>query len=114
MTKSGKRASVRADRCGGDDSLGIVTNEQQEEVGRYAMPDAEAVANIAALEAKYALSVMPYFFTQDPDYERVKQLVVDGLVAGKIPQGVATLTTAIDTLKVAEYLTPLLQHQLEK
>ena len=33
---------------------------------------------------------------------------------GTKPEGVATIDIAIDTLKVAEYLTPILQEQLKE
>lgn len=111
VTKAGQKASVAADRCGGDDSVGIVTDSAGQEVARFVMPDEDAIANIPNLEAKYSGS-MPYFFTQDPDYAKVKELVARFCVDGTPPSGVATLQVAIDTLKVAEYLTPLLQKQL--
>ena len=113
VTKAGKKASVAADRCGGDDSVGIVSDGAGMELARYTMPDDEAVANIPNLQAKYP-GAMPYFFTQDPDYKSIKELVVRYCADGTVPEGVATLQVAIDTLKVAEYLTPLLQKQLAK
>jgi predicted dehydrogenase len=112
VTKTGQKASVAADRCGGDDSVGIVADGSGAELTRFSMPDDDAVANIPNLQAKYP-GAMPYFFTQDPDYATVKQRVAKYCVDGTTPpQGVATLQVAIDTLKVAEYLTPLLQSQL--
>lgn len=114
VTLEGKKASVAADRCGGDDSVGIVTNRDGTELARFSMPDADAVANMPNLQAKYP-GAMPYFFTQDPDYACIKELVAKYCVeGGSSPAGVATLQVAIDTLKVAEYLTPLLQSQLSK
>ena len=113
VTKNGQKASVAADRCGGDDSVSIVTNSAGTELTRFTMPDESAVANIPNLQSKYP-GAMPYFFTQDPDYATVKQRVVKYAVDGTTPTGVATLQIAIDTLKVAEYLTPLLQSQLQK
>lgn len=114
VTKSGQKAKVAADRCGGDDSVAIVTKESNgAELARFSMPDDAAVANIPNLQAKYP-GAMPYFFTQDPDYATIKELVANYCVSGTAPTGVATLQVAIDTLKVAEYLTPLLQSQLAK
>jgi hypothetical protein len=57
---------------------------------------------------------MPYFFTQDPDYITVKERVAKYTADGTPAEGIATITTAIETLKVAEYLTPILQEQLKK
>eukprot|EP00978_Attheya_sp_CCMP212_P010045 scaffold24055_cov36-Attheya_sp.AAC.1 len=77
------------------------------------MPDDNAVANIPNLESKYP-GAMPYFFTQDPDYLTLKERVARNFVDGTETEGVATIDVAIETLKVAEYLTPLLQEQLMK
>lgn len=112
-TKNGKEASVAADRCGGDDSVGIVTNAATgDELARFVMPDEEAVTNIANLERLYP-GAQPYFFTQDPDYCVVKERVARNCVDGIEAEGVASLDVAIESLKVAEYLTPLLQEQLK-
>ena len=109
----GAEANVAADRCGGDDSVGIITDATTgKELARFTMPDDETVANTPALKAKYG-EAMPYFFAQDPDYLRLKELVVRHMVAGEPAEGVATIATAVDTLKVAEYLTPILQEQLK-
>lgn len=64
------------------------------------------------LQAKYP-TAMPYFFTQDPDYITVKERVAKHTVDGSEAEGVATIGIAVETLKVAEYLTPLLQEQLK-
>jgi len=119
-TKDGVQVNVAADRCGGDDSVGIVTNaDTHEELARYSMPDDDAIANIPNLEKRYS-GAMPYFFTQDPDYLKLKQRVVrycvgvngDGDGDGDDPEGVASIDVAIETLRIAEYLTPILQRQL--
>mmetsp|Transcript_2916 Transcript_2916/g.7005 ORF Transcript_2916/g.7005 Transcript_2916/m.7005 type:complete len:383 (-) Transcript_2916:355-1503(-) len=112
VTKDGTEINVAADRCGGDDSVGIVTDsETGDELARFTMPDEDTVANIPNLQEKYG-DAMPYFFTQDPDYLRLKTLVVQSLVHGKAATGVADIDIAIETLKVAEHLTPILQEQL--
>jgi predicted dehydrogenase len=111
-TKSGTEVIVAADRCGGDDSVGIVTDSSSgKELARYVMPDDETVAAIPSLEAKYG-KAMAYFFAQDPDYLTLKQLVVNNCIDGTPAEGVATIDVALETLKVAEYLTPILQKQL--
>jgi len=110
-TKTGKAVSVQADRCGGTDSYATVSNESGEEVFRYYMPDDEDKANVEALSSKYP-GAMPYFFTQDPDYVTVKERVAKNCADGTPADGVATIEIAVETLRVAEYLTPLLQEQL--
>jgi len=111
-TKDGNEVSVAADRCGGDDSVGIVTDAATgKELARYTMPDEEVVANIPNLEKKYP-GIMPHFLTQDPDYATLKQRVAKNVVDGTPADGVATIDIACETLKVAEYLTPILQKEL--
>ena len=56
---------------------------------------------------------MPYFFTQDPDYVTVKERVAKHTVTGDEAEGVATIGIAVETLRVAEYLTPTLMEQLK-
>ena len=113
VTKDGIEVNVAADRCGGDDSVGIVSKAASgEELARFTMPDEATVANIDALKAKYG-DAMPYFFAQDPDYLKLKQLVVNNCIDGSPAEGVADIETAVETLKVAEYLTPILTKQLQ-
>jgi predicted dehydrogenase len=111
-TKNGKEVSVQADRCGGSDSYATVSDKSGEEVFRYYMPDEEDKVHVKELQAKYP-TAMPYFFTQDPDYITVKERVAKHTVDGQPAEGIATIQIAIDTLKVAEYLTPILQEQLK-
>jgi predicted dehydrogenase len=109
-TKSGKEVSVQADRCGGNTSYAKVEIDGKE-VFRHEMPDDEDMANVKALEAEYP-GAMPYFFVQDPDYITVKQRVADFCANGTHPEGVATIDIAVETLRVAEFLTPTIQQQL--
>lgn len=111
-TKNGKQVSVSADRCGGTDSFATVSDKDGKEVFRYYMPDDEDKKHVKELQAKYP-TAMPYFFTQDPDYITVKERVAKHTVDGQPAEGVATIGIAVETLKVAEYLTPLLQEQLK-
>uniref|UniRef100_A0A7R9WXV7 Gfo/Idh/MocA-like oxidoreductase N-terminal domain-containing protein n=1 Tax=Craspedostauros australis TaxID=1486917 RepID=A0A7R9WXV7_9STRA len=111
-TKNGNKVSVSADRCGGTDSFATVSDDAGEEVFRYYMPDDEDKAHVKELEAKYP-GAMPYFFTQDPDYITVKERVAKHTVDGLPAEGIATIGVAVETLKVAEYLTPVLQEQLK-
>lgn len=112
-TTAGAQVHVAADRCGGDDSVGIVTDATTgTELARFSMPDEETMANKATLQAKYG-DAMPYFFAQDPDYLKLKNLVVQNMLTGAPATGVATIDVAVETLKVAEYLTPILQEQLK-
>jgi predicted dehydrogenase len=111
-TKTGKTVSVQADRCGGEDSFATVTDGEGKEVFRYYMPDEEDKKLVAELKEKYP-TAMPYFFTQDPDYITVKERVAKHTVDGQPAEGIATIGIAVETLRVAEYLTPILQEQLK-
>ena len=111
-TKSGKEVSVAADRCGGTDSYATVSDASGNEVFRYWMPDEEDKIKVKELQEKYP-NAMPYFFTQDPDYVTVKERVSKHTVTGEDAEGVATIGIAVETLRVAEYLTPVLMEQLK-
>jgi len=111
-TQNGVKISVFADRCAGDDSVGIIYDENNNVVKQFCMPDEDDVQqSIPALAKKYP-GAMPYFYVQDPDYCALKERIAQQCVSGTSPQGVATIDIAIETLKVAEYLTPILQEQL--
>jgi len=110
-TKNGNEVSVSADRCGGTDSYATVS-KGDEEIFRYYMPDEDDKRLVDELTAKYP-TAMPYFFTQDPDYITVKERVAKHTVDGQPADGIATIGVAVETLRVAEYLTPILQEQLK-
>jgi len=113
-TKTGKKVSVQADRCGGDTSYATVTKAStSEELFRHSMPDEEDLANVSTLENEYP-GAMAYFFSQDPDYITVKDRVAAFCATGVEATGVATIDIACETLKVAEYLVPELQQQLKE
>ena len=111
-TKTGKEVSVQADRCGGDTSYAMVSDATGKEIFRHCMPDEEDKANVSNLEKEYP-GAMPYFFSQDPDYITVKERVSDYCANGTEPKGIATIDIACETLRVAEYLVPVLQEQLK-
>jgi len=112
-TKTGQEVSVQADRCGGSVSYATVTDSTTgDELFRYSMPDEDDKAHVAELEAKYP-GAMPYFFSQDPDYITVKERVASFCANGTEPVGIATIDVACETLRVAEYLVPALQEQLQ-
>jgi hypothetical protein len=61
----------------------------------------------------YFHNEQPYFFSQDPDYITVKERVSNLCANGVEATGVATIDIGVETLRVAEYLTPTLQEQLK-
>ena len=52
-------------------------------------------------------------FTQDPDYVTVKERAAKFTATGEEAEGLATIGIAVETLRVAEYLTPTLMEQLK-
>ena len=110
-TTAGKSITVKADRCGGSCSFASV-EVGGAEVFRSMTPDAELKAKVDRQQAADP-AMMPYFFLQSDDYWTLKQRVLEH-VAGRpgAPRGIATIDIAIETLKVAEYLTPLLKARL--
>eukprot|EP00548_Thalassiothrix_antarctica_P004125 CAMPEP_0194144836 /NCGR_PEP_ID=MMETSP0152-20130528/13839_1 /TAXON_ID=1049557 /ORGANISM="Thalassiothrix antarctica, Strain L6-D1" /LENGTH=364 /DNA_ID=CAMNT_0038844849 /DNA_START=6 /DNA_END=1100 /DNA_ORIENTATION=- len=110
-TKNGVKVSIAADRCGGDDSIGILTDESGTEIFRHSMPDNEDLDKIKELEEKNP-GAMPYFYVQDRDYAILKERIARNCIDGSPAEGVATIDVAVETLKLAEYLTPVLQKQL--
>jgi len=111
-TKNGNEVTVQADRCGGSDSYATVSDKDANEAFRYYMPDDEDKEHVKELESKYP-TAMPYFFTQDPDYITVKERVAKHTVDGAPAEGIADIGIAVEALKVAEYLVPVLQEQLK-
>jgi len=113
-TTEGKTVSVYADRCGdaggGGFSEAVVSLDGQE-VFRSMTPDAALKAEVAPkLEAHP--DWMPYFHLQHDDYITLKERVCAAILSGTEPEGVASIGVAIETLKVAEMLTPTLRKEL--
>ncbi len=111
-TKDGNEVSIAADRCGGDDSVGIVTDGEGNELVRFQMPDDEDSLSIKYAEERIA-GAMPYFYVQSPDYQTLKERVATAIAKSESAEGVATIEVAVETLKIAEYLTPILMEQLK-
>lgn len=59
------------------------------------------------------LHCIAVLFSQDPDYITVKERVANFCADGVEADGVATIDIAVETLRVAEYLTPTMREQLK-
>jgi len=113
VTTDAQALTVRADRSGGDDSMSILYDAAtQTELARYVMPDDEIQEHVADLEKKLP-GAIAYFLSQDLDYLTIKSELVEYCLTQKEPTGVATLSVGCETLKLAEYLTPILKKQME-
>jgi len=115
-TKGGKTVTVNADRCGcneGGNSKAIVAVEGKE-VFRTVTPDDE-LKGVVEKAAKADPEMMSYFFLQSDDYVTLKERAAAHILSGAdgAPEGMATIDIAVEALKCAEYLTPLLQNALK-
>ena len=81
------------------------------ELARTRTPDVALEAACAEKEKAHP-DWMPYFHLQHDDYITLKERVCAATLSGTEPEGVASIGVAVETLKVAEMLTPLLQDQL--
>lgn len=116
-TKDGKTISLKIDRCGSDaggNSMAIVSKDGKE-IFRAETPD-EELQGVVTAQSQADPEMMPYFFLQHQDYITLKKLSTTHVLEGRegAPEGMATIDIAVDALKVAEYLTPLLQKALLK
>merc|ERR1712146_607717 len=107
----GKSITVKSNRCGGSYSEAIVSVDGKE-VFKSMTPD-EELENIVAVKQAAHPDYMPYFFLQHDDYVTLKERCCAHILSGAAgsPEGIATIQIAVDTLKVAEALTPELQRQ---
>ena len=76
---------------------------------------AHASAQVVEAESAKDPEMMPYFFLQSDDYITLKERATAHILSGKpgAPEGMATIDIAVEALKCAEYLTPLLTNALK-
>jgi len=108
VTTNGQTISAKGDRCGGNFSAAeVAVGGEVKFTSR--VPDPEGEVEMKALEAAYP-GCMPYFYLQDADYIELKQRMARQILTGKpgVPEGMASIDTGLQALKLAEYLTPAL------
>ena len=110
-TTNGTSVSVMADRCGGNISFAVVKDANGAEVRKFEFPDEELLAKVNS-KIKEDPEMMPYFFIQSDDYLELKNRVVNSMVDGVVASDVATIDTAIEALRLAEYCTEKLDSAL--
>lgn len=112
-TTKGKSISVMADRCGGNVSFAVVKDANGMEVKKFEFPDDQLMKKVSAM-IKEDPEMMPYFFIQSDDYLELKKLVVNSLLDNSPPaEEIATIDTAIEALRLAEYCTEKLESALK-
>jgi len=112
-TTEGSTVSVAADRCGGSTTYATVTDDSGSEIFRYEMPDSDDEKVVQSVLSRFP-NIMPYFPPQDADYVTVKERVCSHAANGGEAEGVATIDVGVETLRVAEFLTPELTRQLQE
>jgi len=114
-TKDGKTVTVKADRCGSTEGGGSIASVTVDGVEKFMAetPDAELKV-ICEAKAKEDPEMMPYFALQHDDYITLKERATAHILSGAsgAPEGMATIDVAVEALKCAEYLTPLLKEAL--
>lgn len=107
-TWMGTLVTLVADRCGGSDSYGVVKSASSaKELFRYDLPDEDDKVTVAELGRRFP-DAMPYFLSQDNDYVTLKEAAAKFCLTKDESEvsDVASIDVGIETLKVAEYLTP--------
>jgi len=116
-TKDGKTVTVKADRCGSTEGGNSIASVAVDGVEKYRTetPD-DDLKVICDAKAKEDPEMMPYFALQHDDYITLKERSTAHILAGAAgaPEGLATIEIAVEALKCAEYLTPLLTEALKK
>jgi predicted dehydrogenase len=110
-TKSGQQFKLWGDRSNGEYGEAVVTTATGKEAFKSVRPDEEISKNAAEIEEANP-GCMPYFYLQDGEYLALKKQVVQhiasGLNGGSSPEGVASVETAIEGLKLCDCITEAL------
>mmetsp|Transcript_4424 Transcript_4424/g.13076 ORF Transcript_4424/g.13076 Transcript_4424/m.13076 type:complete len:365 (+) Transcript_4424:86-1180(+) len=108
---AGARLRIVADRCGGDGCSAAVAGADGGPLLARDMVDAPRAAAVAARQAEHP-EWIGYLVTQEVEYRELKERCAAAALVGAFPEGVASIQVAIEALKLAEYLTPLLAAEL--
>jgi len=110
-----KSVTVKADRCGSTEGGGSIASVTVDGVEKFRSetPDKD-LKKICDKKAKADPEMMPYFALQHDDYITLKERATAHILSGAdgAPEGMATIEIAVEALKNAEYLTPLLMEKV--
>jgi len=109
--EDGKCVRIYADRCAGDGCCAKVHDPAGKEIFSKELVDAASVERVKARSLEHP-DWLSYLITQEPEYADLKSRCAKAALAGDFPPAVATIDIAIAALKLAEYLTPVLQAKL--
>eukprot|EP00633_Aureoumbra_lagunensis_P001371 CAMPEP_0197290962 /NCGR_PEP_ID=MMETSP0890-20130614/10354_1 /TAXON_ID=44058 ORGANISM="Aureoumbra lagunensis, Strain CCMP1510" /NCGR_SAMPLE_ID=MMETSP0890 /ASSEMBLY_ACC=CAM_ASM_000533 /LENGTH=401 /DNA_ID=CAMNT_0042763373 /DNA_START=40 /DNA_END=1245 /DNA_ORIENTATION=- len=110
--KNSKGTSVRitVDRCSGDGCAAVVS-QGSSELYSCELVDEQKAKIVQRRMAEHP-DWLSYLLTQELEYAQLKERCSHAALLDEYPQAVATIDIAIEALKLAEYLTPLLQAKL--
>ena len=107
----GAQVRISSDRCSGSGCCSVVTDADGAVVYEKEMVEGERATQVAARMAAHP-DWFSYLITQEFEYAKLKQMCSEHATAGTLPPGVSTIEIAIEALKLAEYLTPLIKAKL--
>jgi hypothetical protein len=112
VSSSGKTLRIVADRCATNGCSAIVRELRSgSELYRADMCGGPRQVACAKRQAAHP-DWISYLLSQEVEYAQLKQTCAWHAVAGSVPPGVASIETAIEALKLAEFLTPLITAKL--
>merc|ERR1719203_1361776 len=111
-TLEGREFKLWGDRCGGEYGESVVTVSGKEAF-KAVRPDAE-ISEVAQEIEQSEPGCMPYFYLQDGEYLSLKRQVLQHIASGMpgSPEGVASIETAIEGLKLCDYITDCLMSDI--
>lgn len=98
-----------ADRCGGNFSC-VHLDKSDGTRKTFRAPTSQHEAWMVEEQA-HDPEIRPYFLLQKPEYKRLKDIFFDHILQGKagIPDGVVGLDGALEALRLADLLAPVLK-----
>lgn len=108
---AGTSVRIKADRCSGDGCCATVTGEDGKQLYSQELVDDAKAARVKARMEEHP-DWLGYLITQEEEYAKLKELCAESAISGTPHPNIATIDIAIQALKLAEYLTPVLKAKL--
>jgi len=110
VLKSGQEFALTGDRQGGEHAEATVAMSGQKFTA--VRPDPEILESSKRLEQECP-GCMPYFYLQDGEYIALKQQVTTHILnkGSGMPEGVASISDAIECLKLCDFITEALNEE---
>lgn len=108
---NGIAVRIKADRCAGDGCCARVLDADGAELYVGELVDEARAERVRDRMAQHP-DWLGYLITQEDEYAKLKELCAKGALDRTLPPNVASVDVAIQALKLAEYLTPILKDKL--